>query len=128
MYSRKGTVLFIVRRKGTVLFVVRRGWNGGEVIKERIARGKGGGEGKEQGRGLMPSRVFLWPIINGIYIHEAHVLSNERNLVVVHRVRDGRHVNVNICAWTCMYARERASYRSRKRDVTSFLDIKHLNS
>ena len=50
MYSRKGTVLFIVRRKVTVLFVVRTGWNGGEVIKEWIARGKGGGKGKEQGR------------------------------------------------------------------------------
>ena len=111
-----------------VLFVVQRGWDGGEVIKEWIARGKGGGEGKERGRGLMPSRVFLWPIINRIYIREAHVLSNEQNLVVVHRVRDGRRVNVNICAWMCVYARERVSYRSRKRDVTSFLDIKHLNS
>ena len=76
----------------------------------------------------MPSRVFLWPIINGIYIREAHVLSNEQNLVVVHRVWDGRRVNVNICAWTCVYARERALYRSRKWDVMSFLDIKHLNS
>ena len=84
-----------------MLFIVQRGWNGGEVIKEQIARGKGGGKGKERGRGLMPSRVLLWPIINGIYIREAHVLSNEWNLVV---------------------------YRSRKRDVMSFLDIKHLNS
>ena len=80
-----------------VLFVVRRRWDTGEVIKERIVGGKGRGKGKERGRGLMPSRIFLWPIINRIYIREAHVLGNEWNLVVVHRARDGRRVNVNVC-------------------------------
>ena len=80
-----------------VLIIVGRRWNAGEIIKERIARGKSSGKGKERGRGLVPSRVFLWPIINRIYIREAHVLANEWNLVVVHRARDGRRVNMNVC-------------------------------
>ena len=80
-----------------VLIIVGRRWNAGEIIKEWIVRGKSSGKGKEWGRGLVPSRVFLWPIINQIYIREAHVLGNERNLVVVHQAQYGRHVNVNIC-------------------------------